>query len=192
VTPPPLPCFLEVLILGDLEREISEVLILIGLKSFRMNTIRGVLEVLIIKGLKFDFSEVLILEELRREKCEIKGVLRGVSGREISANALRCGLLKRGEFGRDEKGVSGPTRRARVAAEIICGADVRLQFTPTYSMSGNCLSRLFMSYSNRMGRKVTVYSGGGRGTSESRGLDTIGFEMRKGRRAGVYMYRCDL
>jgi hypothetical protein len=62
---------LEVLILGGLEREISEVLILEGLKSFRMKKIQGSLEVLILEGLKFDFSEVLILGGLRGEKCEI-------------------------------------------------------------------------------------------------------------------------
>jgi hypothetical protein len=60
-----LPPFLEVLILEELKREISEVLILGDFKSNVENKIRGVLEVLIIKGLESDFSEVLILEGLR-------------------------------------------------------------------------------------------------------------------------------
>ena len=64
-------CFLEVLILGGLGRDFSEVLILIGLKSFRMSEIRAVLEVLILEGLKFDFSEVLILGGLRATNFEL-------------------------------------------------------------------------------------------------------------------------
>ena len=62
---PPLPCFLEVLILEELERDFSEVLILGDFKSNVENEIQTVLEVLILEGLKFDFSEVLILEGLR-------------------------------------------------------------------------------------------------------------------------------
>jgi hypothetical protein len=69
--PSPLPLFLEVLILGGLPRDFSEVLILVELKSFRMNAMRRVLEVLIIKGLKFDFSEVLILEGLEATNFEL-------------------------------------------------------------------------------------------------------------------------
>jgi hypothetical protein len=45
---------LEVLIPGGLKREIAEVLILVGLKLFKMNAIRewrDFLEVLILKGL---------------------------------------------------------------------------------------------------------------------------------------------
>jgi hypothetical protein len=87
--PSPLPLFLEVLILEDLERDFSEVLIPVGLKSFRINMIRGFLEVLILKGLKSDFSEVLIPEELRREECEIKGFLRNVLRRGSVGNTRR-------------------------------------------------------------------------------------------------------
>jgi hypothetical protein len=67
----PLPCFLEVLILEGLRREFSEVLILVGLKSFRMNMMRGFLEVLIPEGLKTDFSEVLILGGLGATNFEL-------------------------------------------------------------------------------------------------------------------------
>jgi hypothetical protein len=56
---------LEVLILGGLERDFPEVLILVDFKPIAENEIRGVLEVLILEGLKFDFPEVLILEGLR-------------------------------------------------------------------------------------------------------------------------------
>jgi hypothetical protein len=65
------------------------------------------LEVLILKDFKSFVSEVLILEGLQQEKCEIKEFLTGVSGRESPTNALRRGLLKRGEFGRDDEGVCG-------------------------------------------------------------------------------------
>ena len=64
----PIPCFLEVLILGGLERNFSEVLILEELKSFRMNVLRGLLEVLIPGKLQTRFSEVLILEGLEAKK----------------------------------------------------------------------------------------------------------------------------
>jgi hypothetical protein len=67
----PLPCFLEVLILEELKRDFSEVLILGDLKSIAKNEIRRVLEVLILEGLKFDFSEVLILEGLRATNREL-------------------------------------------------------------------------------------------------------------------------
>jgi hypothetical protein len=87
--PSPLPPFLEVLILEELRRDFSEVLILGDLKSNAENEIRGLLEVLILKGLKFDFSEVLILEELQREKREIKGFLRGVLRRGSIRSAKR-------------------------------------------------------------------------------------------------------
>jgi hypothetical protein len=53
--PPPPPCFLEVLILGGLEGEIAEVLILVGLKSLTMSAIRE----------RHDFLEVLILKGVR-------------------------------------------------------------------------------------------------------------------------------
>jgi len=62
---------LEVLILEGLRREFSEVLILVGLKSFRMNMMRGFLEVLIPEGLKTDFSEVLILGGLGATNFEL-------------------------------------------------------------------------------------------------------------------------
>jgi hypothetical protein len=55
----PPACFLEVLILGDFECKIVEVLILEELKSFAMNAIqnaRKFLEVLILKGVKSDLS----------------------------------------------------------------------------------------------------------------------------------------
>jgi hypothetical protein len=71
VYPSPLPCFLEVLILGELQRDFSEVLILEDFKSNAENEIRGVLEVLILEGLKFDFSEVLILGGLGAKKGEL-------------------------------------------------------------------------------------------------------------------------
>ena len=70
--PPPLPCFLEVLILKDFksfEPEVlilidfkslfSEVLILVGLKPLRINEMREI----------GNFSEVLILDELDGAKC---------------------------------------------------------------------------------------------------------------------------
>jgi hypothetical protein len=102
----PLPCFLEVLILNDFKSFvlevliakdfksfISEVLILVDLKSLRMSEMREVEK----------FSEVLILEELRREKCEIKGFLRGVSGRGSIGSATREGAGKaRASGGRGE------------------------------------------------------------------------------------------
>jgi hypothetical protein len=69
--PSPLPCFLEVLILEELEREISEVLILVDFKPFTENKIRRVLEVLIPEGLKIDFSEVLILGGLGTANFEL-------------------------------------------------------------------------------------------------------------------------
>ena len=53
--PLPPPLFLEVLILGDLKRKNTEVLILVELKSFGMNAIlerHDLLEVLILKGLR--------------------------------------------------------------------------------------------------------------------------------------------
>jgi hypothetical protein len=108
-----LPCFLEVLILEELERDFSEVLILEGLKSFRMSKMRGFLEVLILKGLKLNFSEVLILEELRRDKCEIKGSLGDVSGRGSIGSARRESA---GRAGAPDGGFSG---------------DADLQFTRT-------------------------------------------------------------
>jgi hypothetical protein len=62
---------LEVLIPGWLERDFSEVLILVDFKLIAENEIRGALEVLIVKRLKFDFSEVLILEGLGAGKREL-------------------------------------------------------------------------------------------------------------------------
>jgi hypothetical protein len=53
------PCFLEVLILGELERKNTEVLILVGLKPLRISVIekcRDFLEVLILKGLTYLIS----------------------------------------------------------------------------------------------------------------------------------------
>jgi hypothetical protein len=54
IAPPPTP-FLEVLIPGELNREIAEVLILVDLKSFGMSAIRN----------RLDFLEVLILKGVR-------------------------------------------------------------------------------------------------------------------------------
>jgi hypothetical protein len=82
--PTPLPCFLEVLILGDFKSLFPEVLILgdfksfapevlilVGLKSFGMSAMEEFarftgcfLEVLILVEIKRDFSEVLILQGL--------------------------------------------------------------------------------------------------------------------------------
>jgi hypothetical protein len=95
-TPSPLPCFLEVLILEELERDFSEVLILGDFKSNVENEIQTVLEVLILEGLKFDFSEVLILEGLRVKNGRtrvIAGTFCGARGsdadREIGAAVWR-------------------------------------------------------------------------------------------------------
>jgi hypothetical protein len=69
--PSPIPCFLEVLIVEGLQRNFSEVLILVEFKPVAENEIRGVLEVLIPEGLKFDSSEVLILGGLGAGKREL-------------------------------------------------------------------------------------------------------------------------
>ena len=60
------------LILEGLKRDFSEVLILVGLTSFKMNMMRGLLEVLILEGLKMDFSEVLILGRLETPNFELR------------------------------------------------------------------------------------------------------------------------
>jgi hypothetical protein len=120
------PVFLEVLILEWLKRRITEVLILVDLKLFIMNAIQK----------RRDFLEVLILKGVRGVISPLESTLLRFVG---TCNKC-CNWRRR-----------WPAWRARDAREIICGADVRLKYTRYYSMSGNGLSRLVMSYSNRMG-----------------------------------------
>jgi hypothetical protein len=139
--PLPLPCFLEVLILEELQRDFSEVLIPVGLKSFGMNVMRGFLEVLILEGLKSDFSEVLILEELRRERCEIKRLLRGKI--RYDAHSLPAG--------RNPNRAPG-AGAAGFGAGMCCSS-----VTIDDSMSANALSRLSLSYSNTIGPNLVNF-----------------------------------
>ena len=95
--PPPLPCFLEVLILNDFKSFVLEVLIIKDFKSlFPEVLILGELKALRMSEMREveKFPELLILEELRRETCEIKGFLRGVFGRGSIGSARREGAGK--------------------------------------------------------------------------------------------------
>ena len=88
--PFPLPCFLEVLIPEGLERNFPEVLILVGLKSFRITVLRALLGVLITRELRRDFSEVLILEGLSVcAKKAADGAGEILSGARVRSNFMR-------------------------------------------------------------------------------------------------------
>jgi hypothetical protein len=124
--PAPLRCFLEVLnlkdfksfepevlILVDFKSLFPEVLILVKLKAWQINEMRGIGK----------FSEVLIPEELSGVKC--------------TNGWIWAGFFERESRPREEELFCGRACRAAEIPRRIRGADVRLQFTPTYSMSVN-------------------------------------------------------
>jgi hypothetical protein len=83
---------LEVLILIDFKSLFPEVLILVKLKSWRINEMREI----------ENFLEVLIPEELSGTKCTNGWISAGVFASDSRTSALRRGTNGRGEFGRDK------------------------------------------------------------------------------------------